>query len=374
VDEKVAEQLAKFPNKWAGALDISSREFYGFGAMLRANPYDNARESFVTIKAGPARNHFQGDELSFHFCSLGVPLAIDYACHYSPRPWSAAIHNRPDMNGKRPVAVAARRAFATSDAADVFVADERTTVINHVPMEPHLTTRPGWEYPETRLPQEKAWTMRRYTMLVKHDPGQSKIADYLVIRDEIASPEPVGWNLHVLGRDIKRNGAAFTFPGQLDVDLTAHIFGPPALEIEKRQWGWKNVKSADLRNTKGKQYEQKYFGAYLPKDLQRGTWDGGEMAKWLRLLGPAGLSKWLVVLVPHRQGKDAPEVERLSETSARVTLGKEVEVVHLGSDGKCQAALERGGKTAVLLEAGRVKPWAEVEFKPAPPDIDQGAR
>jgi hypothetical protein len=52
------------------------------------------------------------------FAGLGTPLALDYACHYSPRPWSASMHNRHDMDGKRPVAVARRVAFAASDAAD----------------------------------------------------------------------------------------------------------------------------------------------------------------------------------------------------------------------------------------------------------------
>ena len=374
IDAAFAKQLVRFPLKRAYGIDITSREFYGFGAMLRANAYDDRHESFVTVKAGPARNHFQGDELSFHFCSLGTPLAIDYACHYSPRPWSAAIHNRPDIDGKRPVAVAARRAFVKGPFADVFVADERTHEVNAVPMEPHLADKPGWEYPTTRLPEETPWTMRRYVLLVKHDPKTSKIADYLVIRDEISSPEAVGWNLHVLGRDIQRAGQAFTFPGQLDVDVTAHFVAPQLGPVEQREWGWRNIDSADRRDVKGAEYEEKNFGAYIPKDFKPGTWDGGEMAKWLRVKGPAGLTKWLVVIMPNLRGTEAPKVERLSDSSARVTLGKEEEIVHLGSDGKFQAAVDRGAKPSVLLKAGEVKPWAEVEFKPMPPTLDQGAR
>ncbi len=388
VDDEFARQLATFPNGGPGALDISSRESYGFGAMLRGNAYDERHESFVTVKAGPARNHFQGDELAFYFASLSTPLAIDYACHYSPRPWHAAMHNRPDMNGKRPVAIAARRAFVTSDAADVFVADERATRTNHVPLLPHETTKPGWEYPWSRLPEEKAWTMRRYVMLVKHDPRRSKMADYLVVRDEIDSPEPVWWNLHVLAREIGeivpdgRNGRPrerqvprwFTFRGQLGVDLSATFLSPETETVERRQWGWRGDTNA-RRTLKGEAYEQACFGAWVPEDFEPGTWGGhdGEMAKWLRLRGPAGRSDWLVVLVPSRQGQAAPTVEPLSETSARVRLGDETEVVHLGSGGKHQAAVERDGETTVLLEAGQVKPWSELEFEPVPPDIDQGA-
>ncbi|MGB2822130.1 MAG: hypothetical protein WBF17_14195, partial [Phycisphaerae bacterium] len=162
IDDAFARRLARFPMGGEDAFDISSREFFGFGAMMRGNAYDDRNESFVTVKAGPARNHYQGDELSFFFASAGTPLAIDYACHYSPRPWSAAMHNRPNMGEVRPVAVAVRRAFRKSAAADVFVADEKTRRINHVPMAPHHATKPGWEYPWSELPAETPWLLRRY--------------------------------------------------------------------------------------------------------------------------------------------------------------------------------------------------------------------
>lgn len=374
VDDGFAEQLARFPEAGPGAFDLGSRELYGFGAMMRGNAYDERNESFVTVKAGPARNHYQGDELSFYFASLGTPLAIDHACHYSPRPWSASMHNRPDMNGKRPVALGVRRAMETSEAADVFVADERTVTISHVPMEPHNTTKPGYKYPRDTLPEDKAWTMRRYAMLVKHDPKRSKIADYLVIRDEIESPEPVWWNLHVLGCDIKRDGDAFHFPGQLDVDLTAYFIAPNVGEIEEREWGWADGKSADRRRLKGAEYEAENFGAWIPENFEKGRWKGGEMSKWLRVKGEPGHTDWLVVLMPNLQGRPAPKVERLSPTSAQITLGDETEIVHLGSDAKHQAAVERNGKATVLISANEVKPWSALEFKPFPPNLTSSAR
>ncbi len=372
IDDDFARRLARFPKGGPGALDISSRAFPGFGAMLRGNAYDDRHESFVTVKAGPARNHYQGDELSFFFASLATPLAIDYACHYSPRPWSAAMHNRPNMADARPVAVACPRAFRASPAADAFVADERTRRINHVPMAPHHATKPGWEYPWGELPADKPWRLRRWAMLVKHDPKRSRIADYLVIRDEIASPQTPWWNLHVLGREIVREGARMSFPGQLDVDLDAHFLAPRIERVEKRRWGWGGSMS-DRRGKKGGEYEAACFGRWVPKDFQRGTWSGGEMATWLRVAGRAGRSDWLVLLVPHRRGAEAPRVEKLSPTSARITLGKEAEVVHLGTDGKHQAAVERGGRLTVLLKAGEVKPPSALPFPPASPNMDRGA-
>jgi hypothetical protein len=371
IDDRFAGQLARFPDQGEDLLDLSSREFPGFGAMLRGNAYDERHESFVTVKAGPARNHFQGDELSFYFAGLGRPLAIDYACHYSPRPWSASMHN-----GLRPVAVAQPRAFAASPVADVFVADERTWRINHVPMVPHETVKPGWEYPTTILPEATPWTMRRYAMLVKHDPDKSRIADYLVIRDEIDSPQPVWQNLHVLARAIEEKGrGTYFFPGQLDVDVTLHVFGPTE-RIENRQWGWRGS-SRDRRTLRGNEYEAKCFGAVVPESFERGTWGanghgGGEMAKWLRLKGPAGTSRWLMLLMPQLKGRPAPQVEQLSETSVQVSLGGEHETVHLGSDGRWQAALEGDSRQTVLLQRGQVKAWSELEFKQYPPGAERG--
>jgi hypothetical protein len=379
VDDQFAEQLRRFPEPWAGALDIGSRQFFGFGAMLRGNAYDTNRESYVTIKAGPARNHYQGDELSFYFHSLSTPLAIDYACHYSPRPWHAAMHNRPDMNDQRPVAIGVARAFATNTVADVFVADEQTREINHVPLVPHETTKPGWEYPTRFLPaDQKPWTFRRYTMLVKHNPAASRLADYLVVRDEIESPEPVWWNLHILARRIQRAGQRFLFAGQLGVDTILHVLTPTVTETQQRRWGW-GGSIKDRRGKTGADYEAACFGRVIPEDFTPGTWKGpdgqyGEQAEWLRLRGVAGKTEWLTVLMPHRKGEPAPTVEKLSATSARITLDNETEIVHLGSDAAHQAAVERAGKLTVLLPASAVKPWNELPFAPLPAGLDQGGR
>ncbi len=378
IDDPFAEQLARFPENWERALDLSSREFPGFGAMLRGNAYDVRHESFATVKAGPARNHYQGDELSFHFAGLGTPLAIDHACHYSPRPWSASMHNRPDLDGLRPVAIAIPRAMAVSPAADVFAADERTRRVNRVPLEPHHAVKPGWEYPVTELPEGRPWTMRRYAMLVKHDPSKSGLADYLVIRDEIDSPEPPWQNFHVLAREIEERGeGVFFFPGQLGVDLALHVFGPRLEAGERREWGWRGD-AGEARRLKGKEYEEKFFGAWIPPDFKPGTWPaggkdrGGEMTKWLRLKGPAGRSDWLMALVPVLRGKRPPSVERLSPTRLRVVLGDETEIVDLGSGGTAQAAVERGGSRTVLLDAGFVRPWSELEFPERPLREERG--
>jgi hypothetical protein len=280
------------------------------------------------------------------------------------------MHNRPDMDDQRPVAIGVARAFVTNAVADVFVADERTTEINHVPLTPHATIKPGWEYPTTHLPADQPWTFRRYTMLVKHASG---LPDYLVVRDEIKSPQPVWWNLHVLARSIQRDGHRFLFPGQLGVDTTLHVLTPTITDTQQHRWGWGGT-MADRRGKKGADYEAACFGKVIPEDFVPGSWMDGEQAEWLRLRGPAGKTEWLTILMPHRKGVPASTVEKLSATSAKITLGNDTEIIHLGSDATHQAAIERAGKLTVLLPAGTVKPWSEQKFDPLPADLDQGAR
>ncbi len=381
IDDDFAEQLARFPENWEGALDIGSREYPGFGAMLRGHAYEDERESFVTLKAGAARNHFAGDEMAVYFAGLGTPLAIEYACHYSPRLSSAAIHNRPHPGDLTPITIATPRRFETGETADVVVADEHSRRLTTAPLTPHETEVPSWDYPEVHLDEDDTWFFRRYAMLVKHedalaagDDEADGPADFLVLRDEIDSPEPTWWNLHVLGREIERvDERTFHFKGQLGVDLTVFVFGPDIVAVEKRKWGWRGG-AGERRTTKFEDYEADLFGAWIPEDFKAGTWGegdtGGEMARWLRLKAGSGRSDWLVVLMPHPSGEAPPDVEPLSPTSVRITHGGREQTVHLGSDGEHQAAVVRDGETDVLIESETIGRWDELEWDhPAMPDL-----
>jgi hypothetical protein len=256
-------------------------------------------------------------------------------------------------------------------------------------MLPHHTTKPGWEYPWRELDADQPWTMRRYTMLVK-DHKQTGIPDYLVVRDEIDAPEPVWWNLHVLGRSFRQSAApdghaVFTFEGQLDVDLAVHVIAPTVAEVQDRQWGWGGSKTAARRTTKLDDYEKQFFGAWIPRDFERGTWTGGEMAKWLRLRSGTdkGRTEWLVVLMPCRKGDRPATVEKLSETRFRVKRGDFAETISIDSAARRQVQIDRQYRTPGrpglqkqthdLLGAERIPPWAHCPWTPVAPDIDQGA-
>ena len=302
-----------------------------------------------------------------YFSSESTPLLIDYACHYSPRKGSAAIHNRPHPGGLTPISVGMPLAFAASDAADVFVAEERSGRFHTAPAAPHEMVVPTWDYPEKRAEPDSLWRFRRYAMLVKHEPGPRALPDYLVLRDGIESPmEDVWQNFHVLARSVERVDAhTFRFVGQLDQDLTLAVFGPDLLETRSQEWGWSG-NSHQRRSAKFDTYEREYFGRWIPEDFEPGGWkgaDSGERAVWLRLRAARGESDWMLVVVPHRKGTPPPRIERLSDNRVRVSRGETVEIVRIG-DG---ASVERDGKTTVLLEPGEVEERAEeTDFNPYP--------
>ncbi len=366
LDDGFADQLARFPESWEGALDLSSERFAGFGAMLRGNAYSQ-RESFVTMKAGPARNHFYGDELSVYFAAEGAPLLIDYASHYSPRPWSAAANNRPNPGDLTPISIAAPRLFRAGAVADLFVADEHSGRFHTAPLPPHHVRVPSWDHPEIHRDEDELWRARRYAMLVKHG-SESGLPDYLVLRDEIDSPREPAWqNLHVLAREVRRTDPrTFRFRGQLGVDLTLWVFGPEIREVERRQWGWRGD-SHQRRAAKFEAYEERYFGDWIPEDFEPGTWEGGEMATWLRLRADPGRSEWTMLLIPHRADEAAATVRRVGPDTYRVERGGSVDVVRIAGDGG--VSVSRDGREHVVLERDGMRaaerrtppplPWAD---------------
>ncbi len=159
---------------------LRSRYYGGVGAFLRSRFGDREGESLVTLKAGPARNHYQGDELSFTFWGSGAYLAVDYASFYSPRMNPDWTHNKVSFGLTASSPVAKAMAFATHEAGDLFVA-ENTNDSLQLMTQPYASQRALWDYSAIRTSPK---TNRRLSLLVKH-PAASPFADYLVIRDEL---------------------------------------------------------------------------------------------------------------------------------------------------------------------------------------------
>jgi hypothetical protein len=159
---------------------LRSRYFGGIGAFLRSRFGERDGESLVTLKAGPARNHYQGDELSLTFWGAGAYLAVDYASFYNPRMNPDWTHNKVTFGLTASSPVAKAMAFATHEAGDLAVA-ENTNESLQLMTQPYASQRALWDYQAIRTSPK---TNRRLTLLVKH-PAGSPFADYLVLRDEL---------------------------------------------------------------------------------------------------------------------------------------------------------------------------------------------
>ena len=159
---------------------LESRYYGGIGTFSRSR-FGKPDESLVTFKAGPARNHYQGDELSFTFWGNGDYLAVDYSSFYNPRMNPDWAHNKVSFGLTASSPVATVMAFESTPEADLSVAENVNDSLQLM-TRPYASARALWDYqPIPTSPK----TNRRLMLLVKH-PENSSLADYLVIRDELS--------------------------------------------------------------------------------------------------------------------------------------------------------------------------------------------
>lgn len=159
---------------------LGSKYYGGIGAFLRSR-FGKPDESLVTFKAGPARNHYQGDELSITFWGNGDYLAVDYGSFYNPRMNPDWTHNKVSFGLTASSPVARMMAFESTPEADLAVAENVNRSLQLM-TRPYAATRALWDYPEIPTAPK---TNRRLALLVKHSED-SPFTDYLVLRDELS--------------------------------------------------------------------------------------------------------------------------------------------------------------------------------------------
>lgn len=182
------------------ATVLASEEFPGFGAVLRNRP-GTPYETYFSFKSGPNRGHFHGDQLAFHYCAYGRPVAVDHHCSYAPRAGQEHMHNRVAFfTDKLPYAnmdgyerLIAFRASPEADVAIGQVESERLRVAREFPPE-------DWD---CSYPQEvfgKPLEYRRTVVMMKGTPdARNGLPDYVVLRDQYRADRPLGaaYCLHV---------------------------------------------------------------------------------------------------------------------------------------------------------------------------------
>jgi hypothetical protein len=385
LDELIGVDWSITPSK-IESMDWGSHAFEGFGAVMRSR-FGSPRETFVSFKAGSAQGHYHNDDLSYHFYGDGTPLSLDYNCSYTPRGDHAALHNTMTFGISRPfrhtgedrdvhameqlTAPARVLAFKSTPAADVVVAERKGDSLRLSPVNP-LDAKFQYPYPSrtTSIPI----THRRYLMLVKHDE-QSKLADYLVVRDETRSADRQHLHIHLLARDVKEqshpSGRLFHVAGQWETDAVVYLSHNKVNDVVVDAWWYadewmngpgiykvrQNAESEaankvwldKVRDTNGQ--------ALIPPVGWNKTWTVGEYQKWIRVeTAPNTPMTW--ILYPHKPGTPMPTFETRDDGSIRVTLDGESETVYLGttSTDAGQAWIEQSGTRTTLLDAETIKP------------------
>ncbi len=366
-------------------LDWGSRTFVGFGAVLR-HGFATPRESFCTLKAGSAHGHYHNDDMSFHFYSDQTPISLDFNCSYHPRGDHAALHNSLTFgrdgtvkHNQRQVEVAAReqllgRATVVASAfrpeADVVVAERVGAGLTLSPVDPH-DAEFARGYPTRRTDR---LAHRRLLCLVKHAPD-SPLSDYLVIRDEIAGPEPGRIHCHLLARSATVEGNTVRAAGQWSHDLLlvrggssnqAPVLGrwfygeEPVPTSVLRQDGesedaWASRTSdlvpsgpAPTKEAWQQILDASQGRALIPPPGWKQAWPYGEYQISVQQDVEAG-GACLWVLIPYRRGGPVPTVEVLGGTGMRVSCAGITEEVHLSSQ-----PTPTIGDPAVLVREGRV--------------------
>ncbi len=208
-----------------------SEEFPGFGVIFR-HQSGTPNETYLSLKAGPNRGHYHGDQLSIHWVHHGEPLAVDHHASYKPRPGQEHMHNRVSVQTREfPYAnmdgYERLIAFTSSDVADVAVTQVESPRIRKVkPLPPE-----EWDVSEPAVWYEESLKIRRTVIFLKSDPPM------IILKDETELPEgmtPV-WNLHVTGTDAKREGDWIDF-GNAQVFLPAE----PGDRFEALPWEHEN--------------------------------------------------------------------------------------------------------------------------------------
>ena len=255
--------------QWVGAdtnvAALKTEEFPGFGITFRNNP-GTPKETYFAFKSGPNRGHFHGDQLSFHYCAYGRPLAVDHHSSYAPRPGQEHMHNRvafhtdtmpwANMDGYERLI-----AFKTSGAVDAAIGQvesERLRERTKFPPE-----RWDWSLPQEALDPNLKY--RRTVVQIRNDQAAGQ--DIFVLRDQHIGPELYAtYSLHVLGERCERKGNTFDFDG-----LKVFFVKPAEFDVSRHDWqheyGGKEATKGLRVTVKGTQSE--FITVLIPRPVKR---------------------------------------------------------------------------------------------------------
>jgi hypothetical protein len=329
-----------------------SRALPGYGAVLRSG-YGTAQETYLLFKAGPVRGHYHWDEGSFHLYARGAPMALDWGSMYFPRADQPWWHNRISLDHRAEAAVHGpdgRHVAELTDFASVGSADLAMSkmVIRGLARQPEIRENRPHTSADYEPPQEitpSVW--RRSVMLLKQP-------DYVVARDDLESPYPSDWSLHVLADRATQAGARICLAGQHGMALDLFFVAPRKPRAHIGEWGFAyHDFSCDQAAWEywHEVLDLPAFAGHSCLPVHPSVPEGDERGRFVRV-GQASGRPYFVVLFPRRPHEAAPSIRAWAGGDGfKLSLGARREWVWLAA----QERTFEDGERAFNGRAGAIR-------------------
>ncbi|MHB9131636.1 MAG: hypothetical protein ACYDBB_11180 [Armatimonadota bacterium] len=277
-----------------------ARAFPGFGSILR-DTWTDPKASYVAHRNGYFFMHYGEDNNEILYFAKGAPLCMDFG-HRGATAEEVVTLWKPDHHSTVSFDLASSPKHWTVSGGSPEDSTKAQSVIS----------LPGvMDYSAGNSYGDGGQIVSRRVALVKSADPMG--ATYVIMRDLTQGGEPQQeffWNLWCLSTSVEANGAVAHFPGQLGVDLDAHVLTPANPQFVKdhfryEQWvhPWWNL---------GKLSEEQY-GVHVRKQ------------------GAAG--DFFAVLYPRAAGQGPAQVTTLADDRAvKVTHMEGTDVVLFSPD------------------------------------------
>ena len=243
LQEKMIELGEHYPSAVAAMAPIPDRPYTlrpagdevmdEVGVSMREG-HLTPRESYLFQKLGFAKDHYEGDEMSFNWYAKGTPFLMDYGT-YTGDVGAFGAHNLVEI----PDEDALRRGYLAdhlfSPAVDYTRGEAPVTLkllwgrvrsfeeVDNKDGKIDRTKTPYFYIGDDNPVGPKVWKTR-LLLFVK--------PDYVALFDRVYGEVPHRYNLHVTGDEIRRDGQQITARGRFDLDLLAFVHRPAEFDME----------------------------------------------------------------------------------------------------------------------------------------------
>ncbi|MHB9024127.1 MAG: Ig-like domain-containing protein [Armatimonadota bacterium] len=311
------DELGIDPNGKATAPKFTSRNFPGFGAILRSGTPD-PKETYMAFRAGYMTSHYEpGDQGEMVIYAKGAPLCLDFGSQYAPSVGRQYMHNRISFEHRMSRDNGSITAFTAGDHADYARSQISTTTLYELPETPEEEQKLREQHillPNTSPPTKTVPRTEWYRQVVFVKDADPAAPNYFLVRDSFndGATLPTDWNLWTLSTGVKWEGNHAIATAQYgNVLLDVFMLSPAQPAWETGEWGHKFLPgqsgSGWAKQNKGKPFE--------------------ERQKLLRVKqGPGG--GYLAVLYPRDAAEAAPRVTALpNDNGAKITHAQGTDLV-----------------------------------------------